>query len=160
MRGVLSAAGRSFLRAFVASVLVFAPGILAAPNLNEAYALGVAALVASFSAGLKALQVFVPALTIPAGAYTELVNSFVRAALAAFFTSLVGVLDAPNLDFGKAVVVGLVTGALTAGIRAIQGVFTPGDEPAGDRGFSTVEDDRDLHYARAATNKEPVGLGV
>ena len=56
MESLLSAAGRAFLRAFVAALVVFAAGILAAPNLNRLVVLGVAALVGAFNAGVRALQ--------------------------------------------------------------------------------------------------------
>lgn len=43
-------------QAFVAAVLVLAPGILQAPNLETAKTLGVAALVAGLAAALSALK--------------------------------------------------------------------------------------------------------
>lgn len=138
MRTLLSAAGRSFLRAFVATVLVLAPGVLNAPNLDQAKLLGVAALVASLSAGLKALQVFVPQLSLPLGRWSEIGNSFVRAYVGTFVVTLVGILDAPNLDLSRAAVTALLVGALTAAIRAVQGYFTPGDSPAPEKGFEVV----------------------
>jgi hypothetical protein len=44
------------LQAFLAAVLVLAPGILNAPNLEAAKTLGVAALVAGIAAALSALK--------------------------------------------------------------------------------------------------------
>lgn len=148
MRGLLSAAGRSFLRAFVASVLVLAPGVLAAPNLDQSKALGVAALIASISAALKAIQVFIPQLSLPFGAYSEIANSFARAFIAAFVVAFVGVLDAPELDFSKAAITAVIVGALTAAIRAVQGAFTPGDFPAPQQGFAVAEDPPSVQAAR------------
>jgi hypothetical protein len=138
MRGVLSAAGRSFLRAFVASVVLLAPGVLAAPDLNQTKVLGVAALIASLAAGFKALQVFVPQLAF-GGKYGELANSFVRAFLGAFLTSIIGILDAPDLSTLKSVAFAALVGALTAGIRAVQGFFTVGDYPAPQKGFVVAD---------------------
>lgn len=43
-------------QAFVGAVLVLAPGILQAPNLETAKALGIAALVAGVAAALSALK--------------------------------------------------------------------------------------------------------
>jgi predicted transporter len=44
------------IQAFIAAVLVLAPGILQAPNLEVAKTLGVAALVAGLAAALSALK--------------------------------------------------------------------------------------------------------
>jgi hypothetical protein len=63
MKTLLAAAGREFLRAFGASLVVLIPGVLSAPDLNQSYALGVAALFASLAAAVKAVQVFVPQLS-------------------------------------------------------------------------------------------------
>lgn len=138
MRGVLSAAGRSFLRAFVASAVLLFPGVLAAPDLNQSKALGVSALIASIAAGIKALQVFVPQLQFP-GPYGEYISSFVRAFLGAFIVSVLGILDAPDLHTLKAAAFAALTGALAAGVRALQGYFTAGDVPAPQAGFVTAE---------------------
>lgn len=44
------------VQAFIGAVLVLAPGILHAPNLETAKTLGVAALVAGFAAALSAVK--------------------------------------------------------------------------------------------------------
>jgi hypothetical protein len=129
---LLSAAGRAFIGAFAVSVVALSTGILAAPNLNEAYALGVAALFASLAAGVKVLQEFVPALRFgtyipqPFGAYLD---AFLQAALGAFLVLLIGVLNAPDLATAKSLATAAVVGALMAGFRALQGVLTPGELP-------------------------------
>jgi hypothetical protein len=137
---LLSEAGRSFLRAFLGSLIVLAPGILAAPDMHGAVLLGTAALVASIAAGLKAIQVFIPQLSFKSitalGAYYVYFDSFVRAFLAAFITAVIGLLAMPTLSITSSIVVGLVTAAITAGIRAVQGLFTPGDVPAPQTGFN------------------------
>ena len=46
----------TFVMAFVAAVLALAPGVLAAPNLKEAKALAVSAVVAGIAAGLSAIK--------------------------------------------------------------------------------------------------------
>jgi hypothetical protein len=46
----------SFVRAFVGSLIVLVPGILAAPDFSTAKALGIAAVIAAFTAGLRAVQ--------------------------------------------------------------------------------------------------------
>ncbi len=105
---------------------------MAAPNLNEAYALGVAALFASLAAGVKVLQEFVPQLRFGsyiAQPYGAWLDAFVQAGLGAFLVSFVGVLNAPDLATAKALVTGAVVGALMAGFRAVQGLVTPGEFP-------------------------------
>lgn len=129
---LLSSAGRAFIGAFATSALMLSTGILAAPNLNQAYALGVAALFASVAAGVKVLQEFVPQLRFgsyirqPFGAYLD---AFVQAGLGAFLVSFVGVLNAPDLAAAKSLLVGAINGALMAGFRAVQGLLTPGEQP-------------------------------
>ncbi len=131
-KDLLSAAGRAFIGAFAASVVVLSTGVLAAPNLNEAFALGVAALFASVAAGVKVLQEFVPQLRFgsylkqPFGAYLD---AFVQAGLGALLVSLVGVLNAPDLATAKSLITAAVVGALMAGFRALQGLLTPGEQP-------------------------------
>ncbi len=129
---LLSSAGRAFIGAFLVSGVTLSTGVLAAPNLNEAYALGVAALFASVAAGVKVLQEFVPALRFgsyvaqPFGAYLD---AFVQAGVGAFLVSLVGVLNAPDLATAKSLAVAAIVGALMAGFRALQGLLTPGESP-------------------------------
>ncbi len=131
-KNLLSSAGRAFIGAFAVSALTLSTGILAAPNLNEAYALGVAALFASLAAGVKVLQEFVPQLRFGsyiAQPYGAWLDAFVQAGLGAFLVSFVGVLNAPDLATAKALVTGAVVGALMAGFRAVQGLVTPGEFP-------------------------------
>lgn len=131
-KDLLSSAGRAFIGAFAVSVVTLSTGILSAPNLNEAYALGVAALFASLAAGVKVLQEFVPALRFgsyiaqPFGAYLD---AFLQAALGAFLVLLVGVLNAPDLATAKSLLTAAIVGALMAGFRALQGLLTPGETP-------------------------------
>lgn len=142
MLHLLSEAGRSFLRAFAGSLVALAPGILAAPDLNQAKLLAVAALVSSIAAGLKALQVFVPQLTtvgvLPGRLkqYGYIVDSFLRAFVAGVLTFWIGIFVAPDFHFTKAVLIGLVIGAITAGFRAVQGLLTKGDVPAPPKGLN------------------------
>lgn len=49
----------TFLQAFTASMAVFAPGIFSAPNLANAKALALSALVASIGAALSAVKTFI-----------------------------------------------------------------------------------------------------
>ncbi len=141
--GLLSNAGRSFLRAFAGSLLVFIPGVLAAPNLGATRGLALAALVASLAAWLKAVQVFVPALSfaslVKSVFYASLLDSFSRAFLSSFVVLLVGLLESPEFGLSKSALIALVVGAVTAGIRAIQGLATTSEEPSGGSGFEVAD---------------------
>lgn len=142
MHALLSAAGRSFLRAFVASIIVLGPGILAAPNLDGAVTLGIAAVVASIAAGLKAIQVFLPQVSfVPyvKAPFGDWLDSFARAFLAAFVTALIGILAMPDFGAWKSAAIAALTGAIAAGIRAVQGLFTPGEKPASAVGLVAAD---------------------
>lgn len=133
MNALLSAAGRSFLRAFVAAILVLGTGALAAPDLNRMKLLGVAALLGAFSAGIRALQAYVPSISLVAylgHPYGDWADSFLRAFLAALIVTLPGVLGAPDLHTARALAVAAILGAVTAGVRALQGFFTTGEHPS------------------------------
>ena len=142
MKQVLANAGRAFLSAFGAALIVFLPGIFAAPNLDQSYALGVSALLASFAAGLKVLQDFIPFLSwssLVDQPYAAWLDSFTRGFLSYLIVTLPGILNAPNLslDTAAALLGAVLVGALTAGIRAVEGLTTQGERPittAGLRG--------------------------
>lgn len=151
MVSLLSAAGRSFLRAFLAAILVFAPGILSAPNLNQSYLLGVAALLAAIAAGIRAIQAYVPEITLvhylghPFGDWAD---SFLRAFVASLVVTLPGVLGAPDLSTGRSLATAAIIGAFTAGVRALQGIFTAGESPA--PGLGLAEPEMPYSYAHPA----------
>lgn len=136
---LLYAAGTAFLRAFGITFLLAVTGILAAPNVDAGVALSVAALIASIAAGLRAIQVFIPQLSFatfipqPAGAW---VDSFARAFLAALVVAVAGLLEMPELPTGRSVWYAAITGALVAGIRALQGLLTPGEAPKPETGIT------------------------
>lgn len=133
MTKLLERAGASFLRAFAASLVLLLPGVLSAPNLDKAYALGTAAFIASIAAGFRALQELKPTWSFKSvfgdvvGAY---VDSFVRAALGTFLTLITGALQAPDLNTGRSLATAALAGALAAGFRALQGFGTKGEYPA------------------------------
>ncbi len=121
---VLENAGRSFLRAFVASFIVFAPGLLKAPGMHGALLMAEAASIASLTAGFRALQDFVPQLQFnwtyagyPVG---DFIGSFVRGTLASFLVLSIGLLTSPTFSFSTSAITGVLTGALAAGILAVQ----------------------------------------
>lgn len=138
MTGVLSAAGRAFLRAFVGSMLILLPGVLAAPNLNEFFGLGVAALISSLTAAFKVLEVFVPQLSVP-GKYGPILTSAVQAGISAFIVFAPGVFSAPNLSEARAALVAGLVAVATAVVRALQGFFTEGEFPAPQTGMAPAE---------------------
>jgi hypothetical protein len=133
MNKLLFAAMTAFGRAFLVTFLLAATGILSAPDQTTAVALSLAAFVASIVAGLRALQVFIPQISFkpflpdPIGAW---VDAFVLAFLASFVTLLTGWLAAPDWSTWRSALTAMVVGALTAAVRALQGLVTNGDRPA------------------------------
>lgn len=134
MRTLLSSMGRAFLRAFAASAVIMGVGVLSAPNLDSMYALAVAALIASLSAGLKAIQVFVPKLSF-GGEYGEIISVSVQAGVSAFLVSVIGILDAPEFGVTRSLLIGVVVAVGTAVLRALQGLFSAGESPSPGNGF-------------------------
>lgn len=137
------AVGTAFLHAFGGALLTYALGILAAPNLSVAVSLSVAALLASIAAGLRAVQVFIPQISfasiksLPA-ALAAWLDSFTRAAIAAFIVSITGWLLAPDLATWRTVGLAAIVGALSAGFRATQGAVTPGESPVPQLGIGAA----------------------
>ena len=140
MVALLYAALTAFARAFGVTFLLAVTGILAAPNVDAAVALSIAALIASIVAGLRAIQVFIPQLSfaefIPQP-YAAWLDSFTRAALAALVTALTGWLAMPDLSTDRAFWYALITGVLAAGVRAVQGLLTPQEHPAPETGVKS-----------------------
>lgn len=142
MLSLLSAAGRAFLRAFLAAIIVFAPGILAAPNLNQMYLLGVAAVIAAISAGVRAVQAYVPEISLVhylGHPYGDWLDSFLRAGVSTFLVLLIGVMNAPDLATGRSLLTAAIVGAFAAGIRAVQGALTASERPSASTGLSEPE---------------------
>jgi len=59
LEDLVKRAAWTFGQAAVASFLTFAPGLLSAPNLSQAKALGLSALVGALGAGLSALKTYI-----------------------------------------------------------------------------------------------------
>ncbi len=145
MTHLIEQAGASFLRAFVASLIVLIPGLLAAPNVSQATAFAWGGSMAAIIAGLKAVQVYVPALTV--GPYlTKLLgaknkawesaeDSFVRTFIGTFITLSFGIFSAPDLAEAKSLAIAAIMGAFTAAIRGVQGLATKGESPAPKKGL-------------------------
>jgi hypothetical protein len=133
MRSLLSATGRAFLRVFVGALVVFAPGVLAAPDLQAMRSLGLAALLASTAAGIRAVQVFVPQLSVRhwiVDPYGEWADSYLHGFLSSLLITLPGALEAPDLAAVRALLTAAIVGAAAAGARALQGTLTVGERPA------------------------------
>lgn len=138
MKRVLASAGRAFLAAFGVTIVVYAPGVLQAPDLNQMYLLGVAALGASVSAGLKAIKEFVPQLSFSAflpQPWAAWVDAFVIGGLGALVVAVTAWLDAPDLELTRAALVAILVGAGTAAFRALEGLLTKGEQPAQNKGL-------------------------
>jgi hypothetical protein len=124
----LENAGRAFLKVFLPALLVVAIGITTQPNLDRATAVGIAGLFSALAAGLSALQTWVPQITFvylvgqPAGRYLD---AFAHGFVGAFLTAIIGILNEPDLTAWKALVVGAVVGAITAGLQAVEELFSP-----------------------------------
>ena len=140
LKTVFEKAALSFARAFGVAFLVASTGILHSPNLVTAKAALLAALVGALAAGFKAVQLYVPKLSFKSlfpAKYVFVaawVDSFARAFVGTLLTTGVVDLETPNLHFSRALLLSLVVGALTAGLRAVQGFVTKGEQPASQTG--------------------------
>jgi hypothetical protein len=143
MNVLLSNAGRAFLKVFLAALLTVAIGVSSQPNLNGAIAVGIAGVMAALAAGLGALQSFLPQFTVAAylaAPWGPIVDTFIRAALGAFITAIIGLLAEPSLSTWHAAIIGVIVGAISAGLRAVQGALTPGEKPSVDGGIHVPPD--------------------
>ena len=135
---VFSSAARAFAIAFGSSALVLAPGVLDAADSSTAVALGISALIAALAAGVKAIQEFVPQLSVgsyvkqPFGAW---IDAFLQGGIGAFLVVLFDWLNAGDVTNWKTWIVAAVIGAVQAGLRAVQGAVTKGEDPAPQTGF-------------------------
>jgi len=136
---LLFAALTAFARVFLSSFIVFVSGILSAPNVDTAVALSISALTASLAAGIRALQVFVPQISfksLVAQPLAAWLDAFVLGFLTAFITAITGWLLENDFSTWKSALIGIVVGALSTGVRAVQGLATPGDWPAPAKGLA------------------------
>lgn len=137
MKDILAAAGRRFLHAAAAAFIVFVLGMLAAPNLvvDNLRVYGLAFLIAIGAAFLKFVSEVAPFLSVSNyvpdkyKVYAAWVDAFLQAAIAAFVVDAPGIFNAPDLKTAGAVAVAVLIGAITAGVRAIEGLLTPSERP-------------------------------
>lgn len=132
MQKLLFAALTAFGRSFGITFLAFAAGILGATNTSAAWALSIAALAASVVAGLKSITVYVKFLSWakyisqPWAAYAD---AFTQQGIGALIIGLTGWLAAPDWALWHSALLGILTGAAVAAVRALQGAITPGEAP-------------------------------
>lgn len=143
MKEILENAALELVRVLGAALLILIPGILNAPNVQTAVALSIAAVPALLSAGIKVIQNVVPALTW-AGVIRQKVvaawaDAFTRAAISVFLTFWLGWLAAPDWSTWKAALLAALIGAASAGVRALQGLFTPGESPVPKFGIAAPQ---------------------
>ena len=138
MKEILAGAGRRFLHAVAAALIVFVLGLLAAPDLiaDNVRLYGVAFLVAIGAAFLKFVTEILPFLSVAKyvpdkyRVYAAWLDAFLQAGISAFVVAAPGVFDAPDLKTAGAIAVAALIGALTAGVRAIEGLLTKAERPA------------------------------
>lgn len=138
MKEKLAAAGRRFLQTAGAALIVFVLGLLSAPDLvlDNLYLYGVAFLVAIGAAALKFIAEVFPFVSVAKyvpdkyRVYASWLDAFLQAGVSAFVVVAPGIFDAPDLKTAGALAVAALLGALTAGVRAIEGLLTPEERPA------------------------------
>lgn len=146
MKAKLAAISRRFMAVFI---VTFVPLFSAAlnningqiPDYAAFYASSIAAAVAGVAAALKALQEFVPQLSLgsllglpqPFAAY---VDAFVQGGLGAFLVSISGYLERADFSAWHSALIAIIVGALTVGWRAVEGLLTQGESPRPDSGMA------------------------
>lgn len=133
MRTLFSAIARTFLRVFFAAVVVYAAGVLYAPDLNTAKTLAIAGLLAAIAAGLRAVTVYVPSISIAhyvGNPWGALADAFLHAFLAALLANWIDLLTTPHYHGTRDILVAIVVGVVGALTRALQGLLTTGESPA------------------------------
>lgn len=133
MLTALSAIARMLLRVFVATVAVYALGVLAAPDLDTARTVAIAGIVAGFAAVLRAVSVYVPLLTVAhyvRGLPGKLADAFIHAFLAALLANWADLITVPHFHGWRDLYVAAIVGAFGVAVRAVQGLLTPGEAPA------------------------------
>lgn len=147
MKEFVTMSARRLLQSSLAAGFVFMTGfvgLLNTPNmtLDNVADLGVVFLVAVAAAVLNFVAQVFPFLSFAQLGVPQPVAAWLDAFSQAFVGSLVvtlpGALDAPDFATGKALAISAVIGALTAAVRALEGVFTPGENPS--PGFGVNKD--------------------
>lgn len=126
----LNKAGRAALRAIIPALLTLAYGLSTAKDLTGIKLQATVGLIAIATAAFGAIQAFVPFLSWRKYApewIAKYLDAFTQTFVGTFITLIVGWLGAPNFHFGTTLLIGIVTGALAAAVRAVQAMVTKGE---------------------------------
>lgn len=132
MRTVFSAMGRTFIRVFIATVVIYLYGIAFAPDLKTALSLAAAAILAATASALRAVTTYFPRLTVAhwfGEEYGKYADAFLHAFAAAVIANWLDILKTPHFHGWRDVLVAVVVGVGGAAVRALQGLLTPGETP-------------------------------
>jgi hypothetical protein len=125
-----NSAGRAVLRAIAPAVFVLATGLLASKDLTESKAILTTAVIAIIVAAAGALQAFVPQLSwrsYVSEGIAKYLDAATQAFVGTFLALLTGWLTAADFEFTTAALTAVIVGALTAVVRALQAIITPGE---------------------------------
>ena len=139
MHTLLSAVGRAFLRVFVSTLITLGPGILSAPSLDSAVLLGVAALMSSVGAGVRAIQQFVPLLSFSkyvGPVYGKYLDAAAQAFIGYLVVAIPNWLHYPTQGNWHLLVAAAVASVITALTRAVQALGTFGESPGPTTGLA------------------------
>jgi hypothetical protein len=105
------------------------------PDYAAFYAAAIAAFAAALAAALKALQEFVPTLSVGrlvglAQPFAAYVDAFVQGSVGAFIVLISGWLEQADFSTWHSALVAAIIGALTAGWRALEGLLTHTEAPS------------------------------
>lgn len=135
MKDHLAAAGRRYLHTALAAFIAFVLGLLAAPDLiaDNLRIYGLVFLVALGAGALKFIADILPYFSLQNyvpekyRVYAAWADAFLQAAVSTFVVEAPGIFNAPDLNAARAAAVAVIVGALTAGVRAIEGLLTPAE---------------------------------
>jgi len=136
MGSVLSKAGRAALRAVIPVALTLGVALLGAKSVDDLRLQATVGICALLAAAVGALQEFVPQLSFAAYSpeFGKYIDAFVQAFVGTLLTLSLSILAAPDTAFGLAAWTAAIVGALTAAVRAVQALLTPGENPAPNTG--------------------------
>lgn len=144
MKEKLAAISRRFMAVFL---VAFVPLVSAAlntvnsdvPDYAAFYAAAIAAFAASGAAALKALQEFIPWLSVGrwlglAQPWAAYVDAFVQGSVGSFIVLVSGWLEQADFSTWHSALIAALVGALTVGWRAAEGLLTKGEFPKPESG--------------------------
>ena len=134
MRTILSAMGRDMLIAGALAFLTLSMGIWTAPDYGQALALAGAASIAAVVAVLRIVPLYLPKLTTAlAGRFGiaggDAIVVAVTTAVGSVVSVLIDALSAPDINAGRAALMGGMLGLGALVTRLAIGLLTPGETP-------------------------------